>query len=69
MENQEPITITLGDKSYNLDDIKPELRELIFCIQKADARVADLKAELAIQQAGRAAILQSLTNALNADQD
>ena len=43
MENQEPITITLGDKSYNLDDIKPELRELIFCIQKADARVAVMR--------------------------
>ena len=58
-------TVTIGDKSYDLASMKPELKELIFCVQKADQQISELAADLAIQQAGRAAILQSLTNALN----
>lgn len=53
-------TLTINDKSYDIDKLPPEARAQMLSIQFVDAEIARMNASIAVMQTARIAYMNAL---------
>ncbi len=53
-------TLTINDKSYDIEELSDEAKNLLANVRFADAKLKDLQREVAVVQTARNAYLQAL---------
>jgi len=54
-------TLTINDKTYDIEELSDEAKNLLANVRYADAKLTDLKREIAVVQTARNAYLQALS--------
>lgn len=54
-------TLTINDKSYDIEELSDEAKTLLKNVSYTDAKLTDLKREIAVVQTARNAYLQALS--------